>query len=155
MATIAEATFPLAFSQYTSVEMCQPKPAQDLARLACEWREADQSYYGVQMGNSSALDAMALTWSFLRDGQEMLSGTASNYNLNAMSIGIGIATIGVVLAVLSNPWARMELTLGSVAYGLVIMGYAVIMFASSYVEEEQQFWHWALGGWLVAFCCRE
>jgi ethanolaminephosphotransferase len=107
------------------------------------------------MGNSSALDAMALTWSFLRDGQEMLSGTASNYNLNAMSIGIGIATIGVVLAMLSNPWARMELTMGSAAYGLVIMGYGIIMFASSYVEEEQQFWHWALGGWLVAFCCRE
>jgi ethanolamine phosphate transferase 2 subunit G len=155
MSIIAEATFPLAFSQYSSSEMCQPKPTQDLARLACEWREADQGYHGVQTGNLSALEAMGLTWSFLRDGQEMLSGTASNYDLNAMFIGIGIATIAVVLALLSNPGCYVERALGSCAYSLVTLGYAIIMFASSYVEEEQQFWYWALGGWLVAFYCKE
>jgi ethanolaminephosphotransferase len=155
MSIIAEATFPLAFSQYNSAEMCQSKPTQDLARLACEWREADQSYRSVQMGDSSALEAMILIRLFLRDGQEMLSGTASNYDLNTMYIGIGIITVGVVLAIISNPWARMELALGSSAYGMIMLMYAITMFASSYVEEEQQFWHWALGGWLMALYCKE
>lgn len=155
MSVIAEATFPLAFSQYTSAEMCQPKPTQDLARLACEWREADHSYRRVQMGESSASDAITLIRSFLRDGQEMLSGTASNYNLNTMYIGIGIVTVGVVLAMISNPWALTELALGSSAYGMIILMYAITMFASSYVEEEQQFWYWALGGWLMALYCKE
>jgi len=32
----------------------------------------------------------------------------------------------------------------------ITLAYSVMMFASSYVEEEQQFWYWATTGW-VAF----
>ena len=85
----------------------------------------------------------------------MLSGTASNYNLERMYIGIGIVAVGVVLGTISVPWAGSGLTLGSSAYGMILLTYCVTMFASSYVEEEQQFWHWALGGWLIALHCKE
>jgi ethanolaminephosphotransferase len=151
MSVIAEATFPLAFAHYTTTEMCRSKPSQDVARLAC----ANHAYRDVQMGASSAAQAMASIQSFLCEGQDMLSGTASNYNLERMHTGIGIVAVGVVLGTISVPWAGSGLTLGSSAYGMILLTYCVTMFASSYVEEEQQFWHWALGGWLIALHCKE
>ena len=135
--------------------MCNPKPSQDAARLACAWREADHAYRDVKMGASNVVQAMAPIRSFLADAQDMLSGTASNYNLDQMYIGIGIVGAGVMLAAISVPWADMGLSLGSSAYGMILLTYAGTMFASSYVEEEQQFWYWALGGWLIALHCKE
>jgi ethanolamine phosphate transferase 2 subunit G len=155
MSVIAEATFPLAFDKYNTTEACLTKPSQDVARLACAWREADHNYRAVSLGASNAAQAIASIRSFLRDGQEMLSGTASNYNLERMYLGIGITAVGVVLAATSVSWAAMGSTLSSSAYGMILLTYGVTMFASSYVEEEQQFWHWALGGWLIALHCKE
>jgi ethanolaminephosphotransferase len=155
MFVIAEATFPLAFEHYTTTEICRSKPSQDVGRLACAWREADHAYRDVQVGASSAAQAMPFIQSFLKDGQDTLSGTASNYNLNKMYIGIGIVAVGVVLSAIAVPWAGMGLSLGSFAYGTIIMTYGITMFASSYVEEEQQFWYWALAGWLIALHSKE
>jgi len=32
---------------------------------------------------------------------------------------------------------------------VIIAGYGVMMFASSYVEEEHHFWYWTCSSWLV------
>jgi ethanolamine phosphate transferase 2 subunit G len=155
MSVIAEATFPLAFDHYSTTELCRSKPSQDVERLACAWREAEHAYRDVQVGAANAAQAMSFIQSFLTDGQDMLSGTASNYNLDKMYIGIGIVAVGVVLGAMSVPWAGKGLTLGSSAYGMIMLTYGVTMFASSYVEEEQQFWYWALAGWLIALHSKE
>jgi len=155
MSVIAEATFPLAFVQYTTSEACRSRPDQDVARLACAWREADNGYRSVQMGASTAAQAMVPIWSFLRQGQDMLSGTASNYNLDKMYAGIAIAVLGVALAVTSILSAHVELDLGTLANNTISLTYGATMFASSYVEEEQQFWYWTVGGWLIALHCKE
>jgi ethanolaminephosphotransferase len=155
MSVIARATFPLAFVQYTTSEVCRSRPDQDVARLACAWREADNSYRSVQMGASTAAQAMVPIWSFLRQGQDMLSGTASNYDLNKMYTGIAIAVLGVALAITSILSAHVKLDLGTLANNTISLTYGVTMFASSYVEEEQQFWYWAVGGWLIALHCKE
>jgi ethanolaminephosphotransferase len=150
MSAIAKATFPLAFAQYTTSEVCRSRPDQDVARLACAWREADSGYRSVQMGASTAAQAMVSIWSFLRKGQDMLSGTASNYDLNKMYTGIAIAVLGVALAITSILSTHVKLDLGVLANNTISLTYGVTMFASSYVEEEQQFWYWAVGGWLIA-----
>ena len=155
MSVIAEATFPLAFAQYTTSEVCRSRPDQDVARLACAWREADSGYRSVQMGASTAAQAMVPIWSFLHQGQDMLSGTASNYDLNKMYTGIAIAVLGVALAIISILSAHVKLDLGTLANNTTSLTYGATMFASSYVEEEQQFWYWALGGWLIALHCKE
>jgi ethanolaminephosphotransferase len=155
MSVIAEATFPLAFVQYTTSEVCHSRPDQDVARLACAWREADNGYRSVQMGASTAAQAMVPIWSFLRQGQDMLSGTASNYNLDKMYAGIAIAVLGVALAVTSILSAHVKLDLGTLANNTISLTYGATMFASSYVEEEQQFWYWAVGSWLIALHCKE
>jgi ethanolamine phosphate transferase 2 subunit G len=126
-----------------------------VARLACAWREADYGYRSVQMGASTAAQAMVPIWSFLRQGQDMLSGTASNYDLNKMYTGIAVAALGVALAITSVLSAHVKLDLGTLANNTISLTYGATMFASSYVEEEQQFWYWALGGWLIALHCKE
>jgi ethanolaminephosphotransferase len=155
MSVIAEATFPLAFVQYTTSEVCRSRPDQDVARLACAWREVDNGYRSVQMGASTAAQAMVPIWSFLRQGQDMLSGTASNYDLNKMYTGIAIAVLGVVLAITSILSGHVKLDLGTLTNNTISLTYGATMFASSYVEEEQQFWYWAVGGWLIALHCKE
>jgi ethanolaminephosphotransferase len=155
MSVIAEATFPLAFAQYTTSEVCRSRPDQDVARLACAWREAGDGYRSVQMGAATATQAMVPIWSFLRQGQDMLSGAASNYDLDKMYTGIAIAALGVALAITSILSARVKLDLGTFAISTISLAYGTTMFASSYVEEEQQFWYWAVGGWLIALHCKE
>ena len=155
MSVIAEATFPLAFAQYTTSEVCRSRPDQDVARLACAWREADYGYRNVKIGASTAAQAMVPIWSFLRQGQDMLSGTASNYDLNKMYTGIVIAALGVALAITPILSAHVKFDLSTFANSTISLTYGATMFASSYVEEEQQFWYWALGGWIVALHCKE
>ena len=85
----------------------------------------------------------------------MLSGIASNYDLNKMYTGIATAVVAVALAITSVLNSDMKPGLGNLAYGTNLFTYSATMFASSYVEEEQQFWHWALGGWLIALHSKE
>ena len=150
MSVIAQMTYPAAFGQYTRSEQCQPKPDSDAAQLACQWREAERVIRDVNIGNESAAQAFKPIQEFLRDGQDMLSGTASNYDLIRMYAGIGLVLLSVLLASASLPSAVIELSLSTVAFVMITVCYGATMFASSYVEEEQQFWSWALSGWLVA-----
>jgi len=32
---------------------------------------------------------------------------------------------------------------------IITTAYMITMFASSYVEEEQQFWYWIMAGWMI------
>jgi ethanolaminephosphotransferase len=78
-----------------------------------------------------------------------MSSTASNYNVSRLVSGIAVAATSVVL-VLFATWGQTLLTqLDSVFFILVLALYGVMMFASSYVEEEQHFWYWVTGGWLA------
>lgn len=150
MSVISEMTFPAAFSQYTTLKACHTKPDLDTAQLACEWKEADNAFQTFKSGDVNAAQAIASLQSFLRLGQDMLSGTASNYDLNKMYIGIGIVILAVVFASISVLTAGVQLSMSSIALGVIMLSYGATMFASSYVEEEHQFWYWASGGWLLA-----
>lgn len=37
----------------------------------------------------------------------------------------------------------------SIPFIAITVTYGIMMFASSYVEEEQHFWYWATSAWLV------
>lgn len=69
-----------------------------------------------------------------------------------MFIGIVLAGTSVALSVY-NGWPGFIRT--SISTNVWFVGvtslYGVMMFASSYVEEEQQFWYWITSGWLVYF----
>lgn len=85
---------------------------------------------------------------FLRTAQTMMSSTASNYNLSRLYQGIAFSGIAFLLSLYSCMQKGRN---GTAAMGymfLVLLGYGALMFASSYVEEEQHFWYWMASGWI-------
>ncbi|PYH48300.1 putative exocyst complex component Sec15 [Aspergillus saccharolyticus JOP 1030-1] len=84
---------------------------------------------------------------FLPLAQKLLISAASNYNFPHLLIGISIMAL-VVSLLLSDVCKLLSRSLhsGTFLAGLLIC-YGGMMFASSYVEEEHQFWNWAFTAW--------
>ncbi len=83
-----------------------------------------------------------------------MSSTASNYNLFRMKAGTIIAATATCLAAAALVSGLSEKLIG---LSLVAMSltYGGMMFASSYVEEEQHFWYWNASGWIAYLCIKE
>lgn len=113
--------------------------------MACLWARA-VGLKGLE-GEAEALLA------FLYTAQDALSSTASSYDVLRMAAGIAIAGASLLLAVLAFPglWPP---TLAECALVIVTGLYGVMMFASSYVEEEQHFWYWTTPAWLALLAVR-
>ena len=77
-----------------------------------------------------------------------MSSTASNYNVKRLCIGIAVASIAMLAVV---PLLRSTLSFNATTAWMCALTllYGIMMFASSYVEEEQQFWYWATSGWFM------
>jgi ethanolaminephosphotransferase len=78
-----------------------------------------------------------------------MSGMASNYNMSRLVAGQVLAIVAGVCAVLG----AQRVSTGSIStytpFVIVTAAYGVMMFASSYVEEEQHFWYWTTTAWLA------
>lgn len=78
-----------------------------------------------------------------------MSSTASNYNLALLVAGALLATISMGLAVAVIAPSFATITAPGLFYTFVAVLYGVMMFASSYVEEEQHFWYWTASAWFA------
>lgn len=93
------------------------------------------------------LTAFAESYQFLIYAQKTLSHAASEYDLRRLRLGIGItvlATIATLVACATPVRNANPVLLWK--YSLALF-YGFMMFASSYVEEEQQFWYWLASSW--------
>lgn len=82
----------------------------------------------------------------MHEAQETMSGSASNYDVPRLYIGSALAFLICALAFLTLPKFR-PISSAGIYYALSSILYAVLMFASSYVEEEHNFWYWVTSGW--------
>lgn len=74
---------------------------------------------------------------------------ASNYNIPRLIVGQILsvaATLMVTFAVYQN---AEKLSTSALPFALITTAYGVMMFASSYVEEEQHFWYYTTTAWLA------
>lgn len=78
-----------------------------------------------------------------------MSSTASNYNITYLVSGIALSLLSVVLATSSGRSLLLRFSPGNILYGLVLLLYSILMFASSYVEEEHHFWYWTTSAWVA------
>ena len=77
-----------------------------------------------------------------------MSGAASNYNVHRLHIGIAVVTAAlVIILTIAIPAAR-KANITGIWFTFMVVMYGVMMFASSYVEEEHHFWYWVTSGWL-------
>lgn len=78
-----------------------------------------------------------------------MSSTASNYDMTKLIAGQALAALTLFLAVVAAG-STITNSLRTITPFIVIAWvYGIMMFASSYVEEEQHFWYWATTGWLL------
>lgn len=167
MADIAKATFGSdLFEQPNATSFCVPSKKHSQP-LSCSFETAVRSLINVKDSDTDRRSSIrthfqvgTFAWctilrivdpsstQFLREAQTILSGMASNYNVTMLHLGIFAALCALLLSGSStynvlrqaNPLDILLVVVGLVTYFLM-------MFASSYVEEEHQFWFWLLPAW--------
>jgi ethanolamine phosphate transferase 2 subunit G len=78
-----------------------------------------------------------------------MSNTASSYNIFRLNAGMIVATVAVIAASVASLPSLRQPCLAEIAYLSATILYGGMMFASSFVEEEQHFWYWSASGWLA------
>ncbi|OHF00103.1 GPI ethanolamine phosphate transferase [Colletotrichum orchidophilum] len=136
-------------------------PRDDAHELACEWHRVNEALQ--TMDAEVDLDP---TWQeamskvrkpsnpvdlkhgfiltpgqWLSRAQDLMSSMASNYEMGRLHIGEAIVGLVTGTLVFGARTSLIPLLVISVTYG-------IMMFASSYVEEEHHFWYWATSIWL-------
>ncbi|ETN40496.1 uncharacterized protein HMPREF1541_04773 [Cyphellophora europaea CBS 101466] len=148
---IAHATFPKEFDNISSLDDDACATAlSDAQEIACLWTEIERTHAAHAADDFDSEIAALFLDRFLRKAQNALSGTASNYDTNKLLIGSIISLSALVLAIsplLTSSTGQLA-TLSSLFFLLLNTLYAITMFASSYVEEEHQFWYWFSGLYL-------
>ncbi|KAK2024357.1 GPI ethanolamine phosphate transferase [Colletotrichum zoysiae] len=128
-------------STTTSAREACTGPQDDAQELACEWHRVNDAL--KDMDGQAELDPVWLEAmsKWLSKAQDLMSGMASNYDMDKLHIGEAVAVLGTGSLVLGARPSLIPLLAIAVAYG-------VMMFASSYVEEEHHFWYWITSAWL-------
>ena len=75
-----------------------------------------------------------------------MSDTASDYNLPKLQAGIIVAG-AASLAAFSASFSAIRIR--NVGASILPLAYGVMLFASSYVEEEHHFWYWVSSAWIL------
>lgn len=78
-----------------------------------------------------------------------MSSMASNYDMSRLIAGQAIGIVAVVCAVFGTHMISDQNMRTFSPFAFVTVAYGVMMFASSYVEEEQHFWYWTTTAWLT------
>jgi ethanolaminephosphotransferase len=137
-----------AFTEDSTEDPCERPTGTDLADLQCKWQRAVRLLRRAETEPEIASQAESALLAFSKSAQEIMSSAASNYNVNRLYQGAIAATVAVIVSGLACfPTLRKAATGGAPFFGILLLSYGGLMFASSYVEEEQQFWYWMLSGW--------
>lgn len=153
--TIVTAAFgPELFEESAKVDPCA-LDRSDVTELACGWRQISQ-----QANDLVAVNELNPAWvlsmsNWLRKAQDLMSSMASNYDMSKLILGQGLAVIAI-LASAAAAGVQGTFTVGSLTPFISVSAlYGLMMFASSYVEEEHHFWYWTTTLWFAWLASRD
>ena len=103
----------------------------------------------MQLSNAKIIPReIALTSAkFCKSAQDTMSSTASNYNLSCLTLGSIVSFVSVILSLVALRPKYSQITSTGAFFTSLLALYSIMMFASSYVEEEQHFWYWTASAW--------
>ena len=78
-----------------------------------------------------------------------MSIAASDYNIKYMTVGIALSFMSLISVFPALSGVLNGYSISSLLIVNFTTLYSVMMFATSYVEEEQHFWYWSLSGWIL------
>ena len=142
----------------------------DADKLACDWWKINKelssfaSYENISpewVGQITEVRAMfrlaysvssmsADLYKWLRSAQDLISNMASNYDMKMLILGQVTAAVACILATAGLYSAGTSHAQSHIIFAAITLTYGVMMFASSYVEEEQHFWYWVTTAWLAS-----
>lgn len=64
-------------------------------------------------------------------------------------MGQFVAALALLLSFVAAGQTIVKSVTSSLPFIAITLAYGIMMFASSYVEEEQNFWFWATSAWLA------
>lgn len=148
LARIARTTFP-AFSIDGSKNCVSP--SKDVtSSLGCSWSLAVEAVNAYTLSNDR-MDLVAAEnrlLCFCRQAQLTMSNAASDYKVTNLYVASGLAIVATVLAYIASLSILRVSTMATCVLFFVIVCFSATMAASSFVEEEQQFWYWIAVGWM-------
>ena len=128
----------------------------DVQDLACHWiRIQTQALQLLEPDIKADTDSQE-AWvqsisQWVKNAQGMMSSMASNYDMARIVQGQPLAALSCLAAAVLA-WRSNRDSLGPLF--AVAVPYMAMMFASSYVEEEHQFWYWVSSAWLAHLASR-
>ncbi|KAI2463939.1 alkaline phosphatase-like protein [Annulohypoxylon bovei var. microspora] len=121
--------------------------------LVCEWKNISKSVENTSLGDVDdewSIDASK----WISKAQTLMSSMASNYDMFMLGYG-GLTTALASIAAMYVIKTSTSMTASSLApFVLITALYGIMMFASSYVEEEHHFWYWTTSAWLLYLAIR-
>ncbi|RKF56455.1 GPI ethanolamine phosphate transferase 2 [Golovinomyces cichoracearum] len=93
-----------------------------------------------------------ITW--LKQAQSIMSNVASNYDMSLLGFGLTLSLLALVLSIAAASDAILKGFKSCAPLLTVIILHGIMMFGSSYIEEEHQFWYWVTSAWLGILCIK-
>ncbi|CAK7266639.1 major facilitator super transporter protein [Sporothrix epigloea] len=162
---VLEAAFGVGAFAEGGIEDCAT-PHDNVQEIACAWHDVVRTAPRFasredkdHLDPESYVEWVQMTVQWLQKAQQTMSGMASNYDMSKLGLGLAAAATSLGLAIgasytlLSHGGPGSSGTdaqlLPYAPFAFMTTTYGLMMFASSYVEEEHHFWYWTTSAWLA------
>ncbi|RYC66046.1 hypothetical protein CHU98_g140 [Xylaria longipes] len=145
---IVTATLGGSFSEGVASEQECLHPSSSAVELVCEWRRISDVAEQLATDSAQHQDWLLDISRWLSKAQTLMSGMASNYDIDKLILGGTITAAATFAAGVATAMSAKTTMRNFLPFALITLLYGVMMFASSYVEEEQHFWYWSTTIWL-------
>ncbi|KAK3333890.1 alkaline-phosphatase-like protein [Cercophora scortea] len=124
-------------------------PETEYRELACEWQGIVKAAELARTAEVVDPESILVITKWLRKAQGLMSGMASNYDVSRLILGQVVIVIAMLCVFVATSLSINETASSFIPFAGIVIMYGIMMFASSYVEEEQHFWYWATTAWFA------